>query len=65
MSVTEIARQFKLSQPTVSAQVQVLLEAGLLDEKAVGRRAELSASEDGLRRLFSNAEESLLRIFRS
>ena len=65
MSVTEIARQFKLSQPTVSAHVQVLLEAGLLDEKAVGRRAELSASEDGLRRLFSNTEESLLRIFRS
>ena len=64
-SVTEIARQFKLSQPTVSAHVQVLREAGLLDEKAVGRSAELSASEDGLRRLFSNTEESLLRIFRS
>lgn len=64
-SVTEIARQFKLSQPTVSAHVQVLRDAGLLDEKAVGRSAELSASEEGLRRLLSSTEESLLRLFRS
>ena len=64
-SVTEIARQFKLSQPTVSAHVQVLREAGLIDERAVGRSAELSASEEGLRRLFASTEESLLRLFRS
>src|SRR5712692_4311260 len=64
-SVTEIARQFHLSQPTVSAHVQVLREAGLLEEKAVGRSARLSANEEGLRRLFSNAEESLVRVFRS
>ncbi|TMC51736.1 MAG: winged helix-turn-helix transcriptional regulator [Chloroflexi bacterium] len=64
-SVTEIARQFNISQPTVSAHVQVLREAGLLDEKMVGRSAKLSASEEGLRRLFANAEESLLRMFRS
>src|SRR6266568_2790074 len=64
-SVTEIARQFHLSQPTVSAHVQVLRESGLLEEKTVGRSAKLSANEEGLRRLFSDAEESLVRIFRS
>jgi DNA-binding transcriptional ArsR family regulator len=64
-SVTEIARQFGLSQPTVSAHVQVLREAGLIEEKTAGRSSRLSASEDGLRRLFANAEESLVRMFRS
>jgi DNA-binding transcriptional ArsR family regulator len=63
-SVTEIARQFGLSQPTVSAHVQVLREAGLLEEKTVGRSAQLSASQEGLHRMFANAEESLLRAFR-
>src|SRR5215472_16393738 len=50
-SVTEIARQFGLSQPTVSAHVQLLRDAGLLEEKSVGRSAQLSASEEGLHRL--------------
>jgi DNA-binding transcriptional ArsR family regulator len=63
-SVTEIARQLKLAQPTVSAHVQVLREAGLLEERAVGRRSELSASEEGLRQLFSSAEESMIKLFR-
>ena len=63
-SVTELARQLHLSQPTVSAHVQVLREAGLLKEKSQGRSAKLSASEDGLRRLFAGAEESLVRMFR-
>jgi DNA-binding transcriptional ArsR family regulator len=63
-SVTDIARQLKLSQPTVSSHVQVLREAGLLEERAVGRSAELSASEEGLRRLLSTAEESMTRLFR-
>lgn len=63
-SVTEIARQFGLSQPTVSAHVQVLREAGLLEEKTVGRSAQLSASEDGLHRMFAHAEEALVRAFR-
>ena len=63
-SVTEIARQFGLSQPTVSAHVQVLREAGLLEEKTVGRSAQLSASEEGLRTMFAQAEEALIRLFR-
>ena len=64
-SVTEIARQFDLSQPTVSAHVNVLRQAGLLEEKTVGRSALLSASKDGVRRLFADAEESLVRAFRA
>jgi DNA-binding transcriptional ArsR family regulator len=64
-SVTEIARQFHLSQPTVSAHVQVLRQAGLLGEKTVGRSAKLTATQEGLRRLFSDAEESLLKLYRA
>ena len=63
-SVTELARQLHLSQPTVSAHVQVLREAGLLDERAVGRSAELSANQEGLRRLFARSEDALMRLFR-
>lgn len=64
-SVTEIARHFKLSQPTVSGHVQLLREAGLLDEKNSGRSAVLSASEDGVRRLFTGAQDSILNMFKS
>jgi DNA-binding transcriptional ArsR family regulator len=63
-SVTELARHFKLSQPTVSGHVQQLREAGLLDERMVGRSARLSASEESLRNLLSGAQESLIRHFR-
>jgi DNA-binding transcriptional ArsR family regulator len=64
-SVTEVARQFELSQPTVSAHVQILRDAGLLEERQDGRSARLSANEEGLRRLFSSTEESLIRLFHS
>ena len=63
-SVTEIARHFKLSQPTVSAHVQVLREAGILDEKQDGRSAKLSVGEDNLRRMFSGAQDSMLKHLR-
>lgn len=62
-SVTEVARQFKLSQPTVSGHVQILREAGLLDEKIAGRSVRLSASEATLRRFFSGAQDSLIKAF--
>jgi DNA-binding transcriptional ArsR family regulator len=62
-SVTEIAGHFNLSQPTISAHVQLLREAGLIEEKPVGRSAMLSANEQGLRSLFDGAEESLLKLF--
>ncbi|HKC20531.1 MAG TPA: metalloregulator ArsR/SmtB family transcription factor [Candidatus Dormibacteraeota bacterium] len=64
-SVTELARQFNLSQPTVSAHVQLLREAGLLEEKTVGRSAQLSASQEALHSLFAHAEEMLVRAFRA
>ena len=63
-SVTEIARHFQLSQPTISAHVQVLREARLIEETPSGRSAMLSASQEGLRRLLSNAQESMVQMFR-
>jgi DNA-binding transcriptional ArsR family regulator len=63
-SVTDVARQFELSQPAVSGHVQILREAGLLDEKKVGRSAILSANEDRVQRLLSEAGTSLHRAFR-
>jgi DNA-binding transcriptional ArsR family regulator len=64
-SVTQLARQFNLSQPTVSAHIQILREAGLLEERTVGRSAQLSASEEALRNMLSHAQESLISAFRS
>ena len=63
-SVTELARHFKLSQPTVSGHVQVLREAGLLEEKTSGRSAVLSTSEEAVRKFFSETQEALLQHFR-
>jgi DNA-binding transcriptional ArsR family regulator len=62
-SITEIARHFKLSQPTVSGHVQVLREAGLLDEKAAGRSSTLTVTERRVKDLLALVEESLLRQF--
>lgn len=62
-SITEIAKHFKLSQPTVSGHVQVLREAGLLDEKAAGRSFTLTVTERRLKDLLAGVEESLLRQF--
>lgn len=63
-SITELARHFDLSQPTISAHVQVLREARLIDETPAGRSTKLSACEQGLRRLLSNAQESMVQMFR-
>jgi DNA-binding transcriptional ArsR family regulator len=62
-SITEIAKHFKLSQPTVSGHVQVLRDAGLLDEKAAGRSFTLTVTERRLKDLLAGVEESLLRQF--
>jgi DNA-binding transcriptional ArsR family regulator len=62
-SITEIAKHFKLSQPTVSGHVQVLREAGLLEEKASGRSSMLTVTEQRLKDLLAFAEDSLLRQF--
>jgi DNA-binding transcriptional ArsR family regulator len=63
-SVTEVARDFKLAQPTVSGHVQLLREAGLLEEKMEGRSAKLSASADSLRRFFATNQDALIKHFR-
>jgi DNA-binding transcriptional ArsR family regulator len=60
-SVTEISRQFKLSQPTVSAHVQLLREAGVIEDRPNGRSSLLSVSEESVREVLGGAEESLLK----
>jgi DNA-binding transcriptional ArsR family regulator len=62
-SITEIARHFNLSQPTVSAHVQVLREADLLEEKASGRGSTLTVTERRLKDMLEGVEEHLLRHF--
>jgi DNA-binding transcriptional ArsR family regulator len=62
-SVTEVARHFNVSQPTVSAHIQLLRDAGLIEEKASGRSSTLAVTERRLRDLLSGVEEALLRQF--
>jgi len=62
-SVTEIARHFNLSQPTVSAHIQVLREGELLEEKSSGRASTLTVTERRLKEVLEGAEERLLRHF--
>lgn len=64
-SITEVARQFKLSQPTVSAHVQLLREAGLIEEKPNGRSSTITVTERRVHQLFADVEEALLRQFPS
>src|SRR5258708_257345 len=60
-SVTEVSRQFKLSQPTVSAHVQLLREAGVIEDKPAGRSSLLSVREESVREVLGGAEETLLK----
>jgi len=62
-SVTEIASHFELSQPTVSGHVQLLREAGLLEDRLAGRRSKLIVARERLKGLIGDAEESMLRLF--
>jgi len=62
-SVTAVARCFELSQPTVSAHVQVLREAGLIEEKPNGRSSTLTVRASSLKKLFEDSEQSLLHLF--
>jgi DNA-binding transcriptional ArsR family regulator len=64
-SVTQVARHFNVSQPTVSAHIQLLRDAGLIEEKAAGRSSTLTVTERRLRDLLSGVEEALLRQFPS
>jgi DNA-binding transcriptional ArsR family regulator len=60
-SVTEISRHFKLSQPTVSAHVQLLREAGVIEDRPSGRSSLLSVPEERVREVLGGAEEALLK----
>lgn len=60
-SVTDISRHFKLSQPTISVHVQVLREAGVIEERPVGRSSLLSVREESVREVLGGAEEALLK----
>ena len=62
-SVTQLAKHFNLSQPTVSAHIQLLRDAGVIEEKASGRSSTLTVTERRLRDLLSGVEEALLRQF--
>jgi DNA-binding transcriptional ArsR family regulator len=62
-SVTEIANHFELSQPTVSGHVQLLRDAGLLEDRLAGRRSKLIVARERLKGLIGDAEESMLRLF--
>jgi DNA-binding transcriptional ArsR family regulator len=62
-SVTEIASHFELSQPTVSGHVQLLREAGLLEDRLAGRRSKLIVPRERLKGLIDDAESSMLRLF--
>jgi len=64
-SVTQLAKHFNLSQPTVSAHIQLLRDAALIEEKATGRSSTLTVPERRLRDLLSGVEEALLRQFPS
>jgi DNA-binding transcriptional ArsR family regulator len=63
-SVTEISQHFKLSQPTVSAHVQLLREAGVIEDRPAGRSSLLSVREESVREVLGGAEEALLKEFR-
>lgn len=62
-SVTEIAAYFELSQPTVSGHIQVLRDAGLLEDKLAGRRSKLIVARDRVKGLIDDAGSSMLRLF--
>jgi ArsR family transcriptional regulator, repressor of sdpIR and other operons len=64
-SITEISRHFKLSQPTVSAHIRLLREAGVIEDRPAGRSSVLSVREQKVREVLGGAEEALLKEFRA
>ena len=47
-SVSEIVREFNISQPSVSEHLRILRDAGLADARKAGRRRIYSIRTDGL-----------------
>src|SRR6266849_4144941 len=54
---------FELAQPTVSGHVQLLRDAGLLEDRLAGRRSKLIVARERLQGLMGDAEESMLKLF--
>jgi ArsR family transcriptional regulator len=59
-TVMDLARSFRLAQPTVSNHVRLLREAGLLDSQRDGARVIYTAPRERLGRLLSDTESVLL-----
>lgn len=60
-SVTELARGFRLAQPTVSAHIRLLREAGLLESSRDGARVLYTAPRDRVSQLLAEAGDTLLQ----
>jgi DNA-binding transcriptional ArsR family regulator len=59
-SVMDLARRFRLAQPTVSNHVRLLRDAGLLESRKDGQRVVYSVTRDRLDRLLSDTRHILL-----
>jgi len=59
--VMDLARVLRVSQPTVSAHVKVLRQAGLIQQKKMGSRAVFVASRRRIERLLEDARATLVR----
>ena len=53
MTITEVARRFSLSQPTVSNHVKMLREAGLVTQRSEGRSRYLMVEREAVKELGS------------
>jgi ArsR family transcriptional regulator len=60
LTVMDLARRFRLAQPTVSNHVRLLREAGLLESRREGARVLYRASADRLDRLLTETRHVLL-----
>lgn len=60
-SVTELAQSFGLAQPTVSAHVRLLKDAGLLDSSRDGSRVLYSAPRERVSQLLTEAGDALFQ----
>jgi ArsR family transcriptional regulator, arsenate/arsenite/antimonite-responsive transcriptional repressor len=60
LTVMDLARRFRLAQPTVSNHVRLLRDAGLLESRRQGARVLYRASPDRLDRLLTETRQVLL-----
>ena len=61
LSVTDLASYFELSQPTVSAHVKILRDAGLLEAERAGTFTFYRVTEEHLREFIGEALQELTR----